>query len=109
VNQVAEKVAFPPVVYVPCAPRDPGDEELSVDLRRTREGRLALLVYSALDRLVTCCGGQQPWVVLPTADLEEIREKTDFELIFLDIEIPEEFRRHDDEDDSIPPASTSIQ
>ncbi len=109
VNQVTGKIDFPPVVYVPCAPRDPGDEELTVDLRRTREGKLALLVYSALDRLVTCCGAQQPWVVLPTANLEEIREKTDFELILLDIEIPEEFRRDGDENGLIPPASTPTQ
>lgn len=108
-SQVAENVAFPPVVYVPCSPRDPGDEELSVDLRRTREGKLALLVYSALDRLVTCCGEQQPWVVLPTANLEKIREKTGFELILLDIEIPEEFRRHGEENGSIPPVSSPTQ
>lgn len=94
VSQVADKITFPPVVYVPCSPLSPGDEELSVDLRQTREGTLALLVYSALDRLVTCCGAQQPWVVLPAADLEKIRVKTNFELILLDIEIPEELRRH---------------
>ncbi len=94
-SQVADKIAFPPVVYVPCSPLNPEDEELSVDLRRTRDGKLALLVYSALDRLVTCCGEQQPWVVLATANLEKIREKTDFELILLDIEIPNEFRRLD--------------
>ncbi len=94
-NQVADKITFPPVVYVPCSPLTPKDEELSVDLRQTREGKLALLVYSALDRLVTCCGEQQPWVVLPTANLEKIREKTHFELILLDIDIPDEFRRYD--------------
>ncbi|MGH3901174.1 MAG: SAV_915 family protein [Pseudonocardiaceae bacterium] len=92
-SQVADKITFPPVVYVPCSPLNPEDEELSVDLRRTRDGKLALLVYSALDRLVTCCGEQQPWVVLPTANLEKIRENTDFELILLDIEIPHELRR----------------
>ena len=89
-----DKITFPPVVYVPCAPLDQDDEGLSVDLRRTREGKLALLVYSALDRLIICCGEQQPWVVLPTANLEKIRENTDFELILLDIEIPDDFRRH---------------
>lgn len=94
-SQVTDKITFPPVVYVPCSPLNPEDAELSVDLRRTRDGKLALLVYSALDRLVTCCGEQQPWVVLPAADLEKIREKTDFELILLDIEIPNEFRHHD--------------
>ncbi|MGH3927517.1 MAG: SAV_915 family protein [Pseudonocardiaceae bacterium] len=93
-NQVADKITFPPVVYVPCSPLTSGDEELSVDLRQTRTGKLALLVYSALDRLVTCCGEQQPWVVLPTANLEKIREQTSFELILLDIDIPDQFRRH---------------
>jgi hypothetical protein len=61
---------------------------------------LALLVYSALDRLVTCCGDKQPWVVLPTVNLEKIREETNFELILLDVEIPDEFRRHGDEDEN---------
>lgn len=92
-SHVADKITFPPVVYVPCSPLNPADDELSVDLRRTRDGKLALLVYSALDRLVTCCGEQQPWVVLPTANLEKIRENADFELILLDIEIPHELRR----------------
>jgi hypothetical protein len=69
------------------------DETLSVDLRPTRDGRLALLVYSALDRLVDCCGDEQPWVVMPTANLEKVRVETDFELILLDVVIPDEFRR----------------
>jgi hypothetical protein len=74
---------FPPVV----------SGELTVDLRQTRDGRLALLVYSALDRLVACCGEDQPWTVLPSQNLEQIRLETGFELVFLDLEIPEEFRR----------------
>jgi hypothetical protein len=84
---------FPPVVYVPCSTLSPGDEDLTVDLRTTRDGRLALLVYSALDRLVACCGDKQPWVVMPTASLETIREQTNFELLLLDVEVPEDFRR----------------
>jgi hypothetical protein len=70
------------------------DEVLSIDLRPTRDGRLALLVYSALDRLVDCCGEEQPWVVMPTANLEKVRVETGFELILLDVVIPDEFRRH---------------
>jgi hypothetical protein len=96
--QTARKVMFPPVVYVPCSPVRTGDEQLSVDLRRTRDGRLALLVYSALDRLVDCCGDRQPWTVLRTVDLETIRLETGYELIFLDLRIPEEFRRLPGED-----------
>jgi hypothetical protein len=92
-SQVAESVRFPPVVYVPCSPLDPSDDSLIVDLRPTRDGRLALLVYSALDRLVQCCGEKQPWVVMPTVNLEKVRRETNFELILLDVVIPDEFRR----------------
>jgi hypothetical protein len=92
-SQTADSIAFPPVVYVPCSALGAGDDSLSVDLRPTRGGRLALLVYSALDRLVNCCGDKQPWVVMPTVNLEKIREETDFELLLLDVEIPDEFRR----------------
>lgn len=89
-----QAISFPPVVYVPCErPPGPGDAELTVDLRRTRDGQTALLVYSALDRLVQCCGPHQAWVVMPTAKLEQVRENTAFEMILLDLEIPDEHRR----------------
>jgi hypothetical protein len=55
-----ETIKFPPVVYVPCSLLNPADDHMSVDLRPARDGRLALLVYSALDRLVTCCGDKPP-------------------------------------------------
>jgi hypothetical protein len=84
---------LPPYVYVPCSPVHEGDIELTVDLRRTQTGRIALLVYSALDRLVDCCGPEQPWTVLPAIDLEKVREATGFELIMLDMRIPEHLRR----------------
>ncbi|WP_324195087.1 SAV_915 family protein [Nocardia farcinica] len=35
-------------------------------LRRTRDGRIACLAYSALDRLLNCCGNNQPWMWTPT-------------------------------------------
>ena len=83
---------FPPVVYVPCSPdQTPG--ELTVDLRTARDGRLALLVYSAMDRLIAHCGPAQPWTVMVTKDLEQARLATGFELILLDLDIPQELRR----------------
>lgn len=83
---------FPPIVYVPTGPAQ-APEELTIDLRATRDGRLALLVYSAMDRLVTHCGPDQPWTVMATKDLDQIQEATGFELVFLDLDIPEEQRR----------------
>jgi hypothetical protein len=62
---------------------------------------LALLVYSALDRLVDCCGDKQSWAVMPTANLEKVRVETSFDLILLDVVIPEEFRRHGGEEGDV--------
>ncbi|MHA3949030.1 SAV_915 family protein [Cellulomonas bogoriensis] len=35
-------------------------------MRETKDGRLALLVYKAPDRLVACCGDAQPSTLKPT-------------------------------------------
>jgi hypothetical protein len=91
-HETIEEATFPPMVYVPLSGLPQG-EEVSVDLRPMPDGRLALLVYSALDRLVACCGDQQPWAVMPTASLEQIQAGTGFEVIFLDLKVPDELRR----------------
>jgi hypothetical protein len=57
------------------------------------DGRLALVAYTALDRLVDGCGRDQPWVVIPAAKLDEIDQHQPYDLILLDVEIPEEQRR----------------
>ncbi len=49
-------VDFPPVVYVPCTRHTAVPEELEVRYQTTKDGRRAVLVYSALDRLHRCCG-----------------------------------------------------
>ena len=90
-----QTITFPPVVYVPCERPPAPDGELIVDLRRTRNGQVALLVYSALDRLVCYCGPRQPWVVMPTASLEHVNERAPFDMILLDMDIPEEHRRRE--------------
>ncbi len=84
---------LPPVLYVPCADVADPEGELEVDFRTTRDGRRALLVYSALDRLITCCGAYQPWVVLAATELAVIYERAPFDLVLLDVLIPEQQRR----------------
>lgn len=80
---------FPPVLYVPCHREvfDPSDAR--VLLNRTRDGRTSLLVYSALDRLHTCMGGNQPWIVIPTSYLSSLQKVAPFELVLLDVVVPE--------------------
>jgi hypothetical protein len=85
--QTAGGASFPPVVYVPCTASDSPDE-VSLDLRELSDGRIALLTYSALDRLVDCCGSEQPWVLLPSAKLDEVGRSAHFDVIVLDVEIP---------------------
>ena len=62
---------MPPVAYVPCAV-DENDERHAV-LRYTNDGRIALLVYTALDRLHRCAG-DVPWALMDWAGLERIQE-----------------------------------
>jgi hypothetical protein len=83
---------FPPMVYLPCAEDVVDPAQARVDMRRTRDGRVALLAYSALDRLHTCCGAQQPWIVLPTAILDKLQQDDPFELLIRDVMIPKDER-----------------
>jgi len=79
---------FPPVVYVPCLDgAEPGS--LNVALRRTNDGRTALLAYSALDRL-RAGAGDVPWALLTIADLQRVHDTTPYDAIYMDIRIPPE-------------------
>lgn len=82
---------IPPVVYLACGQVENGT--FTPDRRSTEDGQVALLVYSALDRLVDCCGPNQPWVVVPTEKLDAIDEYAPYDVILLDNDIPAELRR----------------
>lgn len=83
----------PPVLYVPRDGEVAETGAVSLDYRTTRDGRTALLAYTALDRLVDCCGDRQPWVLIETSTLDDIAEQQPYDLILLDMEIPLEHRR----------------
>lgn len=89
--RVTAPEVIPPVVYVPCSAV--AEDEVTVDVRESRNGERVLLVYSALDRLIELAGPHQPWVLLPTAQLEQVNEYAPFDMIMFDMEIPEEHRR----------------
>lgn len=50
---------------------------------------MALMAYSALDRLRYCCGEQQPWIVMPTHVLDSLHEAQPFQMLLLDVIIPD--------------------
>lgn len=84
---------FPPVVYLPCMETVSDVSQARITMRETRDGRVALLAYSALDRLHSCCGANQPWVVMPTVGLDKLQRAQPFALLLLDVVIPEKERQ----------------
>lgn len=95
----ATRPTVPPVLYLPTSgtPQDPGssvddgdDIGIGIELRETDDGRRALLAYTALDRLATCCGPEQPWVLYPTDRLGDLG--VDYDVVYLDMVIPPELR-----------------
>lgn len=80
---------FPPVLYVPCIEETLDPADATVRLRTTRDGRTALLVYSALDRLRSGVGSDAAWMVIPIDRLVVLNELTPFDLVLLDVVVPE--------------------
>jgi hypothetical protein len=80
---------FPPVVYVPTRTA-PHADQTRLEMHTTRDGRDALFVYSALDRLVDFYGADAPWVLLTVADLQRAYDEAPYDLLFLDQRIGRE-------------------
>lgn len=78
---------FPPVVYVPALAL-PTDDQVWLDTRHTNDGRVALFVYSALDRLVEYYGTDTAWVLLTVKQLQGAYEQAPYDLLFLDQRVP---------------------
>jgi hypothetical protein len=93
----AERPVVPPMLYVPVHNYPTSVHDLTVDFRRLPDGRLALFAYTALDRLIAACGTTQPWILLPTAQLDRIGENTSYDVILLDMRVESEPVRNGDD------------
>lgn len=82
------EAAVPPVVYLPCSPASTDAEPL-VEKRTLEDGDIALLAFTALDRLLDGCGPHQPWILYPTSALGDLKP---YAMIVLDGEIPDDAR-----------------
>ncbi|WP_116115857.1 SAV_915 family protein [Austwickia chelonae] len=76
-------VELPPVWYVPCMEVD---GELRVMLRRMEDGRVALVGYTALDRLRDGIG-DCPWVLLNADGLQQVHDLSPFDLFLYDLDL----------------------
>lgn len=82
---------LPEVLYLPCRPRA-ADEELTLELRPLEDGRLAMLVFTSLDRLVDGCGEAQPWVAVESPSIDLMLTHCDANVVLLDTVLPEHLR-----------------
>ncbi|GIG87159.1 SAV_915 family protein [Plantactinospora endophytica] len=88
---MAPAPVIPPVVYLAC--EEASSESFRPDLHATGDEQVAVLVYTALDRLIECCGPEQPWVVVSTSAFDAIEAYAPFDVVLVDAEIPEVHRR----------------
>ncbi len=83
---------YPPFLYIPCLENVTDAGQAQALYRETKDGRAALLVYSALDRLRACCGDEQPWFGLPTQHLQMLHDVRPFDVVYTDMYVPTERR-----------------
>lgn len=74
--------AFPPVVYAPTTTVADGSPGL--EMLRLADGRTALFVYSAVDRLRAWWREDSPWVLMGVVDLQRAHDAVPFDVLFLD-------------------------
>ncbi len=79
-----EPPTLPPVVYAPTIDLDGATR---VRMHEMRDGRTALFVYSAIDRLQEQYGDDATWVLLSVDDLQRAFEQVPYDLLFLDREL----------------------
>lgn len=79
------EVRLPPVVYAPTLVDDDGNTR--VRMHRLRDDRVALFVYSAIDRLEAQYGEGAPWALLGPGQLQRAHDASPFDLLLLDREL----------------------
>lgn len=82
----------PPVLYLPLSVTSTPEAQL-VEIRELKDGRLALLAYTALDRLLTLAGERQPWILVRTEDLGGIKRAQPYDVVIFDLDVPASYRR----------------
>ncbi|QUH03934.1 hypothetical protein HUO13_26740 [Saccharopolyspora erythraea] len=91
-NENNDQPELPAFVYLPCTTHVQDPADAVVEFRRVADDRLALMTYSSLDQLKSCCGDQQPWLGVPTSVLEHLHQAQPYDLVLVDVVIPEELR-----------------
>lgn len=86
VTDTQPPVVVPPVLYLPA--REHPEGGAYPEIRKLRDGRSALLAYTALDRLADACGSEQAWILVHTSELGDIRARQPYDVVAFDPQLP---------------------
>ncbi|MBS3183002.1 SAV_915 family protein [Leucobacter manosquensis] len=75
------------MLYLPV--RELPDGARVAERLRTTDNRVALLAFTALDRLADSCGLSQAWSVVELISLDQLQAEQPFDLVAFDREIPQ--------------------
>lgn len=78
---------MPPMVYAPTQRRPHAIDQYCLQMHRVEDGRTALFVYSALDRLERYYGADASWAVMSVKDLQAAYEQVPYDMLLLDAQI----------------------
>lgn len=81
-----EPPIVPPVLYLPVQ-KDAQDYPVAV-IRPMADGKVALIAYTALDRLADACGPNQAWRLVHLSELQDIKDQQHFDVVAFDPPIP---------------------
>ncbi len=86
---------LPNSLFLPTAKKPKDFTSAEIELRPTKDGRMALIAFSSVQRLVECCGPHQPWALVRAEHLGRVYQAQPYDLIVLDSDLPEELRHRD--------------
>ena len=81
---------LPEEVYIPLTQGAGANGEARVELQEMSDSRMALLVYSSMERLIAALGDAQVAMKRLAADLPRLRRQLQFQAVLLDIRVPTE-------------------
>lgn len=86
---------LPNALFLPTAKKPKNFGSVEIELRKTTDGKMALVAFSSVQRLVECCGPHQPWALVKSEHLGKVYQAQPYDMILLDSDLPEELRHRE--------------
>lgn len=84
---------LPERAFLPSQRVTDPSQPVTLELRVLTDGNTAMLAYSSLESLVHGCGKGQPWIAVHGGSVEDLRQRSEADLVLWDAAVPVEQRR----------------